>query len=106
MKCLKPFTRKSLLLLMLLIVNQSCSTYKHTVVSESGSTEVKRTKLHTVVVIRTDDSKVKGILYDANLEGIAITKDLDYIETNQLEIPFSEIKRLKIGKKGQAGRGD
>ena len=92
-----------LLLLTALILFQSCSTYKQTVETTSG-TQVKKVKLFNAWVFLTDKSKVKGIIYSADLEGIILANDKNFNEADFINIKVSEIAKIKISKKGQLGK--
>jgi hypothetical protein len=88
--------------LLLLIVLQSCSTYKHTFETDSG-TEVKKIKLFNVWVFKTDQSKIKGLLYSADLDGITLAKDKKFNKADFVTISVSEIAKIKFNRKGQLG---
>lgn len=103
MKTFKRFLKNSSFLLVLLIMLQSCSIYKQTVETDSGS-QVKKIKLYNTWVFKTDKSKVKGILYSADLEGITLTKDTRFKEVDFVTIKVSEITKIKFNRKGQLGR--
>ena len=86
-----------------LILFQSCTSYKHTIQTDSG-TEVKRIKLFNAWVFKNDNTVIKGMLYSADLNGITLAKNNTFTESDFVIIKVAEIAKIKLQKKGQLGK--
>lgn len=102
MKTLKKQFKYLSFIILILTTLQSCSTYKQTFETDSG-TEVKKIKLYNVWVFKTDQTKVKGLLYSTDIDGITLAKDKKLNKGDFVTISVSEIAKIKINRKGQLG---
>ncbi|MCE7042917.1 hypothetical protein [Dyadobacter sp. CY312] len=79
----------------------------------------KKIKLHRLTVVQYDDSRVKGILYDVNEQGLVlvrakdltnipfdlITKSINEGKIQVTNVPYGAAKILYVRRKGSSGRG-
>ena len=65
----------------------------------------KKVKVHNIWIELTDNSKIYGVLYSADINGIKITSGISIDDSSLLNIAPQNIYKIKIRRKGKVGRG-